>query len=174
MKTGRNIERMSRSIPVSGGAHSDPELSGIDAEPDRTILKISGLKFPAPDPEVEEKPTRRRFTAAYKLRILREADQCQKRGELGALLRREGLYHSNLQTWRRARERGERAALSEKKRGRKLKPRNPLAKENLELKRENKRLKAELRKAGIIIDVQKKISDLLGIDQPPTGLEEID
>lgn len=174
METGRNGKRRAWPIPVSGGARSGPELSGIDTDPDQTILKVTGLSFSAPDPEVEEKPKRRRFTASYKLKILREADQCLEWGELGALLRREGLYYSNLQTWRRSRERGERAALSEKKRGRKSKPQNPLSKENLQLKRENERLKVDLKKARIIIDVQKKISDLLGIEQPPMDLEEMD
>jgi len=157
---------------VSGGARSGPELSGIDEESDRTILKMTGLRLP--DPEVEEKARRRRFTAAYKLKIVREADRCTERGQLGALLRREGLYYSNLQTWRKARERGEYDALSEKKRGRKAKAKNPLSKENIQLKHEIERLKVELKKARIIIDVQKKISDLLGIEQPPIDLDEMD
>jgi len=161
-------------MPVSGGMRSSPELSGIAEDSDQTILKVTGLSFPGPDPEVEEKPRRRRFTAAYKLKILREADRCTEWGQLGALLRREGLYHSNLQTWRQSRERRELDALSEKKRGRKPKPVNPLSKENIQLKRETERLKVELKKARIIIDVQKKISDLLGIEQPPMDLEEMD
>ena len=174
MESGRNGKRRTGMIPLNGGTRSGPEFSGIDADPDQTILKVTGLSFPAPDPEVEEKPKRRRFTASYKLRILREADQCLEWGELGALLRREGLYYSNLQAWRRSRERGERAALSEKKRGRKSKPKNPLSREVIQLERENERLRVELKKAKIIIDVQKKISDLLGIEQPPMDLEEMD
>jgi transposase-like protein len=92
---------------------------------------------PVPDPEVREKATRRRFTAQYKLRILRLADGCTEPGSLGALLRREGIYHSNLNTWRRQRDDGMLSGLSPKKRGRKRTERNPLQKEVERLKREN-------------------------------------
>ena len=135
-----------------------------------TILKMTGLQIP--DPEVKERAHRRRFTQSYKLVILCEVDRCTKWGELGALLRREGLYHSNLQKWRRQRDQGELDGLEEKRRGPKPKLPNPLSNENRKLKRENERLRAELKKARLIIDVQKKISDLLGIDQPPIDLDE--
>jgi transposase-like protein len=115
-----------------------------------------------PDPEVAEKPVRRTFPAEYKRRILREADTCAD-GELGSMLRREGLYFSHLTTWRRQREQGELDALGPKKRGRKGKERNPLAKRVAELERENRRLQKRLEKAEVIIDVQKKIAGLLGI-----------
>jgi transposase-like protein len=115
-----------------------------------------------PDPEVVARPARRRFTAAYKRRILREADQCS-RGELGALLRREGLYTSRLSTWRKECERLELQALAPKKRGPKAKPPNPLAPENERLRRENARLQRRLKQAETIIEVQKKIAALLGI-----------
>ena len=111
-----------------------------------------------PSPEVTVKP-RRRFTAAYKLRILREADRCD-RGKLGALVRREGLYSSLLSHWRRQRERGELKALSPRKRG--PKPvKNPLADENQRLRLENERLQRRLQEAETIIEVQKKLSALL-------------
>ena len=119
-----------------------------------------------PDPEVPENKARRKFTAKYKLQILQEADTCTEPGQLGALLRREGLYSSNLTTWRRQREEGLLDALSPKKRGRKGKEKNPLAPKVAELERENERLRKKLRKAEIIIDVQKKISEILGIAQP--------
>jgi transposase-like protein len=109
-----------------------------------------------PDPEVLEKKPRRKFTAAYKLRILKEFDACTHKGEKGALLRREGLYHSNICTWKRQREEGQLRALSPKKRGRKAKKVNPLATKVAQLERENKKLVERLRKAEIIIDVQKK------------------
>lgn len=117
----------------------------------------------APDPEVLEKPERRRFTAGYKLRILKSADACATSGDLGALLRREGLYSSNLTTWRRQREAGTLAGLTPKKRGRKENVRNPLRAENEKLLRENVRLANCLKRAEIIIEVQKKISEILGI-----------
>jgi len=125
-----------------------------------------------PDPEVPEKRRRRKFTARYKLRILAEAEACNKPGQLGALLRREGLYSSNLSTWKRQKEAGLLEALSPKKRGRKGKEKNPLTEQVARLERENERLKQQLRKAEIIIDVQKKISQILGISQDHPEEEE--
>ena len=119
-----------------------------------------------PDPEVPDRPVRRRFTAEYKRRILQEADRCQP-GELGALLRREGLYSSLLSKWRQQRERAEREALAPKKRGRKPNRRDPAAERIAELERENQRLRKHLQEAEAIIEVQKKISDLLGIITKP-------
>jgi transposase-like protein len=116
-----------------------------------------------PDPEVPAKPSRRRFTAADKLRILRLADACTVSGSLGALLRREGLYASNLTTWRRQRDAGTLSALTPKPRGRKTARRDPLQRENAQLRRENERLTRRLRQAELIIDVQKKVSQILGI-----------
>jgi len=118
-----------------------------------------------PDPEVAEKKPRRRFTAKYKLRILQEADNCTKPGQLGALLRREGLYSSNLVTWRRQREKGILNGLTPKKRGRKNKPKNPLAGQVARLEKENRKLRLKLKQAETIIDVQKKVSQMLGISQ---------
>lgn len=121
------------------------------------------LAVAQPNPEVRDKPTRRRFTAEYKLRILTLADACTEAGSLGALLRREGLYASNLNTWRHQRERGVLSALTPKKRGRKESVRDPLVAENEKLRRENERITKRLRQAEIIIDVQKKVSQILGI-----------
>lgn len=125
-----------------------------------------------PDPVVAEKPVRRRFTAEYKLRILREADRCTQPGQLGALLRREGLYSSHLRTWGQQRDRGTLAALAPKRRGRKPAPDAPLIAENERLKRENQRLAEKLRQAETIIAVQKKLSEILGIPLPPTDDSE--
>ena len=111
---------------------------------------------PRPDPEVAERPTRRTFTAEYRLRILREADACAP-GELGALLRREGLYSSHLTVWRRQREQGELEALTPKKRGAKPK-RSALEVEVERLRRENTRLQDQLRKAELILAAQKKVA----------------
>jgi transposase-like protein len=113
-----------------------------------------------------EKKRRRKFTAAYKLRILEEADACTKPGEIGALLRREGLYSSNLTTWRRQRDEGLLQALSPKKRGRKPRPDSQLTNRIAELERENQSLRDQIKKAQTIIEVQKKISELMGIPQP--------
>lgn len=113
-----------------------------------------------PDPEVPAKATRRRFTPEYKLRILKEADAC---ADLGALLRREGLYASNLTTWRKQRDQGVLKALSPKKRGRKESVRNPLQTENEKLQKENARLTKRLKQAELIIDFQKKVAQMLGI-----------
>jgi transposase len=115
-----------------------------------------------PDPEVAAKATRRNYSAEYKLRILKQADTCTDPGNLGALLRREGLYSSNLTTWRRQRNEGTLAGLTPKKRGRKEAERNPLIEENDRLRRENERLTERLRRAELIIDVQKKVSQILG------------
>ena len=119
----------------------------------------------APDPEVLEIKPRRNFTAKYKLRILDEADRCSQPGELGALLRREGLYASNLTTWRRQREKGLLQAMSPKKRGRKHKEKNPLASRVAQLEKETKRLEQKLKQAELIIEAQKKMSEILGIAQ---------
>ena len=115
------------------------------------------------NPEVSEKATRRKYSVQYKLRILEEADGCTQMGSLGALLRREGLYHSNLNTWRRQREEGTLSGLVLKKRGRKRAGFNPLHPEMDRLEKENEGLRSRLRRAEIIIDVQKKVSQILGI-----------
>lgn len=117
----------------------------------------------AADPEVTAKAKRRRFSAQYKLRILREADALAETGGVGEMLRREGLYSSLLSTWRRERERGELEGLGEKKRGRKVNPGRALAQENERLTRELARLEKRLEQAEAIIDVQKKVASLLGI-----------
>ena len=120
-----------------------------------------------PDPEVYEKRPRRKFTAKYKLDILRKVDACTQIGQVGALLRREGLFSSNLTTWKRQREQGLLDAMSPKKRGRKKVERNPLTQEVARLQRENEQLKSKLKKAQAIIEVQKKVSEILGISQDP-------
>ncbi len=109
-----------------------------------------------PDPEVVARPTRRRFTAADKLRILKLADACTAVGSLGALLRAEGLYASHLRTWRRQRTEGTLSALTPQKRGRKVVAPHPLQAENETLRKENARLSTRLKQAALIIDVQKK------------------
>ena len=123
-----------------------------------------------PDPEVAQVARRRRFSASYKLAILEEAGACEP-GEIGALLRREGLYSSNLTTWRKQRAQGILQAMAPKKRGRKLKQKNPLVERVAQLEKENRRLQDKLKKAETIIEVQKKISEILGINQHPDDSE---
>jgi transposase-like protein len=107
-----------------------------------------------PNPEVLEKAQRRIYSAEYKLRILQETDTCGE-GQIGAILRREGLYSSHLTTWRRQRQAGQLAALSDHKRGRKPTPANPFQAEVERLRRENQRLNHRLEQAELIIDIQK-------------------
>ena len=114
--------------------------------------------------EVLAKAERRRFTAEYKVKVLREADRCKQPGEIGALLRREGLYWSNLTTWRKQRESGELAGLSARKRGPQRREKNPLAERVRELERDNMRLKQRAERAEGIVELQKKVSEILGIE----------
>jgi transposase-like protein len=122
-----------------------------------------------PNTEVVAKPKRRRYTAEYKLRLLHEVDANQGSGEIGALLRREGLYSSHLTAWRRQRERGELDGLSPQKRG--PKP-DPQAVELARLERENERLRERLRRAELIIDVQKKVAQMLGVAVEENNLDD--
>jgi transposase len=129
------------------------------SEPQKPELKA------VPDPEVRDRPRRRTFTAKYKLKILSELDACSEPGEVGAVLRREGLYSSHISNWREKRAAGELQGLAPRKRG--PRSRNPLVAENARLERETARLQEELRKARLIIDVQKKLSEILNIPLPP-------
>lgn len=131
----------------------------------RTESQTTPARIPS---EVLEKAARRRFTADYKQRILAEADGCTESGQIGALLRREGLYSSHLTKWRTQRDEAVRAALSQS-RGRKPLEKHPRAEENARLQRENQRLQARLTQAQTIIEVQKKLSQLLGLELPPTN-----
>jgi transposase len=128
------------------------------------------LLLPAAGEEVEvlAKAERRRFTRDYKRRILREADRCRKPGEIGALLRREGLYSSQLSAWRAARDRGELGGQGARKRGPEPKPPDPSAKRIALLERENERLRKRAERAEALVEVQKKLSELLGVELPPS------
>jgi transposase-like protein len=151
----KNIQVLASSSPVVlPVGPREPERS----EGDRSA---TGNTTAHPDPEVVAQAKRRRFTAEYKLQILAAADQARGSGGIGALLRREGLYSSLLAIWRRERDAGVLLALTPQKRGPKSK-RDPLAEEDLRLRRETERLIEELRKAEIVIDIQKKVATLLG------------
>ena len=153
------------NVAPTQGARRATEVGAATVDP-------SELDSSTPDPEVTEAKPRRRFTAAYKLRVLDRADQCTEPGQFGALLRREGLYSSHLTYWRKQREQGILHGLTPAKRGRKAKSRNPLAKRLAELERENQRLQNKLKQARIIIEAQKKISEILGIEQNLQDIEE--
>ena len=133
----------------------------VPPEQNQEQLQADSVEARVPDPEVVPKAKRRQFTARYKLRILKEADRCTERGQIGELLRREGLYSSLLANWRQQRALGQLQGLAPKKRGRK--PQDPAAAELAQLRRENERLRVQLEQAEIIIDVQKKLSKLLGL-----------
>lgn len=137
----------------SGGA--DPG----GARPDDAVVPAS---------EVSPRAQRRQFTAEYKLRILRAVDAARDSGTIGALLRREGLYSSHLTKWKRQRSAGALAALAPRRRGPKAVPPNPLARRVAELERENRRLQRRLAQSEAVLEIQKKVSELLGIplDRP--------
>lgn len=162
IRTAQGMEgaRRATGIPCAGtapGAHSMPSLP-----------------IHPPDPEVPEKAARRRFTTEYKLNILQQAEACRDERGIGALLRKEGLYSSHLTTWRRQRDLGILSGLKPKQRGRKANPDHPLQVENLQLRKENNRLQRRLKKAELIIDIQKKISQMLGIPLKNPELGEDD
>lgn len=121
--------------------------------------------------EVSEKAKRRRFTAEYKVRILREAERCKSPGQVGALLRREGLYSSLLSEWRRQRDRAAKASLKATRRGPKPHAVDPRIRQ---LEREKARLERRLAQAEAIIDIQKKVSEILGIPLATIDIDEID
>jgi len=135
---------------------------GVEERSDEAPSAGANAPPARPDPEVVAKPKRRRFTAEYRLRILEEADRCTEPGEVGQLLRREGLYSSHLTAWRKARRNGALRGLAPKKRGAKPKARNPLEPEVRQLEAEVARLEGELHKAHTILDVQEKVAGLLG------------
>jgi transposase-like protein len=135
----------------------DRRSTGISST---AALRGAGAKTVVPNPEVPEKASRRSYTGEYKRRILREAAECKKQGQVGALLRREGLYSSNLTAWRHQVERGTLDALSSKKRGPKPRKPDPSVRRIAEQEKEIQKLHAKLKKAELIIDAQKKIAEI--------------
>jgi len=131
-------------------------------------MEVLPKEFKAPagveEVEVTERPKRRRFTAVEKLRILKEADACKEPGDLGALLRREGLYSSSLSRWRRLRESGQLKGLGPKRRGPAPREKNPLEDKLAKLEKENLRLRARAERAEALVELQKKVSEILGVE----------
>lgn len=156
---------ISEKIRTAQGMEGARRATGIPcaATAAQGALSMESLPLHPPDPEVPEKAARRRFTAEYKLKILQQAEACRGEEGIGTLLRREGLYSSHLTTWRRQREIGMLSGLSPKRRGRKASARNPLQPEVDRLRKETHRLQKRLKQAELIIEVQKKISQILGI-----------
>lgn len=163
---------MEKKHVISASDEEREEMEGV-----RRATGISSLGEPpahrelraVPHPEVPEKAVRRRFSAAYKLRILKEAAGAKESGQHGALLRREGLYSSHLTTWRHQAEQGTLEALSPRKRGPKVQTPHPLRKRMEALAKENQQLRHQLKQAETIIEVQKKISEILHLSSDPKG-----
>ena len=160
-----SVNHFAPSLPSSPPAVAAGGSEGERSEPERTPAVTAGDRG-TPDPEVVGHAVRRRFSAAYKQRILAEVAAAAGTGAVGRILRREGLYSSTLTAWRKARSNSERAALAPKKRGPKPKAKNPLQAENTQLKREKAQLQKKLHTAELMLELQKKVSQILGITLP--------
>ena len=142
------------------------------SHPKTAEITLNGqTKLAQRDTEVVPKAKRRLFSVAYKKRILAEVDGCTEAGQIGAILRREGLYSSHLTSWRRQRERGEWAGVSSGSRGRPTKPEVEL--EMMRLRQENEQLQQRLTQAEAIIDIQKKVSQLIGLSLSNSQPDEV-
>jgi len=156
---------------VSAGERSEPKravgagTTAALAQPAGPPLVVAG------NSEVVAKASRRRFTVDYKLKILDQADACHQAGELGALLRREGLYSSSLALWRHQRQQGILSGLTPRTRGRKPNQQSQLVADNEQLKRQNQKLSKRLQQAEIIIEFQKKLAEALGIPLKGDSIE---
>ena len=160
---GTTMEGLERS----GDERSEAPRSGGASMVERRSPGPDGV----PDPEVVARPKRRQFTIEYKLRVLKEADAGKEPGAIGALLRREGLYSSHLVLWRRQREQAASTQLKSRKRGPKARVQDPRIKQ---LERDKARLERRLRRAETIIEIQKKVHELLGIPLRNLDTDEID
>jgi transposase len=162
-------------IRMPGAVEISDVAGGLEAEGARRATAAFGPSATSraadADPEVPAKVRRRQFTAEYRRRILKDADACKKHGELGALLRREGLYSSHLANWRRQRDQGELLAGRARKRGPTPKAIDPRVRQ---LEVENRRLQRKLARAETIITLQKKVAEILGIPLKPLDIDETD
>lgn len=165
------VHHQSKASMPAGKSMTDPDAS---QGAHRATEDAPGSTNPDPrlgtDSEVVAYPQRRTFSNAQKRRILQEADRCIKPGEIGALMRREGIYSSSLSTWRRQRETADLAALAPQRRGPRIDPHRAETLHIAQLTRERDSLKSRLDKALLVIDVQKKLAALLG---NPTGGTEL-
>ena len=169
MAHARTMDNMPPPAAATEGGRRPTDVAAAGGGPTCTQQGLPALNgnVAPPNPEVVEKPERRRFTTAYKLDILSQVDACFGVGQIGALLRREGLYSSYLGSWRLQRSQGRLDNSTTKKRT--TKPTNQHAVRVTQLERENARLKARLRQAEVILDIQKKASELLGIPLKAEG-----
>ncbi len=154
-------KRINQTAKEMEGARRATGVSLVENLKESDVPSV--LTLTPPDPEVSAKPVRRRFSANYKSRILSLADGCVAPGSIGALLRREGLSSSQLSQWRNLRRQGGLTALKPKTRGPQSAVQNPLNAEVNRLRKENQRLDKRLKQAELIIDIQKKVSEILGI-----------
>ena len=166
-----NVLVLGSSSGVAPAERREAERSEADRSEAGAMPDAPAAPGPRPDPEVVVDAKRRTFTAEYKRRVLAMADAATGRGAIGALLRREGLYSSHLVTWRRERDAGIVKGLTPRKRGPKA-TRSPQDEEIRQLREANQRLTEELRKAAIVIDVQKKVAALLDAAMPSSGPKE--
>ena len=176
MKSIRNILSLDNNIssmkdkPGKRNGSTEEDSQSLPG----TTLHSGGSLLPVPSPEVSERASRKKFTAKYKLRILNEIDSASQRGEVGSILRREGLYSSNISSWRKQRKRGELEGLSPGKRGPKSAKPDPKDKQIKELERQNRKLQRKLARANLLIDIQKKISEIMEIPMAEVKEEEDD
>lgn len=170
---GRDVLQAGEGRRVSGGDGREIGSDRVGGNGKNRLAAAPGKAPGIPDPEVEACPKRRRFSAAYKARIVEEAEGCTEPGDIGALLRREGLYSSQLSKWREQYRTGALDALRDDKRGRKRR-RNPLEDEVARLRKENARLSGRLDKAEAIIEIQKKVAAMLGNPLPSVEHEQGD
>lgn len=166
MMNGNGLKLRER-LGLVGMERSEAQRSEAERSAGPTKPAASRVRVVTPDPEVSARSGRRRFSASYKARIVREADACREPGEFGAMLRREGLYASHLANWRKEYRRGAESALADDKRGRKS-TKNPLAPEVERLCRELERTQKKLKQAELIIEFQKNLCEILGLS--PTGV----
>lgn len=144
-----------------------PAPDGGTAGPAAPAAATKAAVPPARATEEVAAPRRRTFSAEFKRQVLAEVEACTELGEVGALLRRHGLYSSHLTEWRRQREEGTLAGLAPRKRGRKAQERNPLTVEVARLQGENRKLLARAERAERLVELQKKVAELLGDPLPP-------
>ena len=163
VSTSRKLFPVVAAPKVSAGERSEPKRTEGGATTAALVRSASPPLAVAGNSEVVAKASRRRFTVDYKLKILDQADACHQTGELGALLRREGLYSSSLALWRHQRQQGILTGLTPRTRGRKPNQQSQLVADNEQLKRQNQKLSKRLQQAEIIIEFQKKLAEALGI-----------
>ena len=161
-----------QAVEVNSGQGHDGNIDGVGPSAGAVMRAVPfesagpANQGRGPDPEVTERPVRRVYSAEFKRQVLKEVEACTESGEIGAVLRGHGLYSSHLKTWREQRERGELAGLAPQKRGRKPAPKNPLADEVARLERELRRATVRADRAEGLVEVQKKLAELLGEELP--------